>query len=299
MYRGQKGFLDATVAFIKGGLDLGQPVLVAAIKPRLEVLRGTLGADAGRVFFADMGLLGHNPAGIIPRWRTFVAEHAGPGRPVRGIGEPIWAGRRPAELAECQIHEALLNLAVDPDQPLWLRCPYDADVLPGDVLEEAARSHPILDGEGGYRGSTSYSGIHHARGLFRRPLPEPPLDGELVAFRAGEVADVRERTERVATAAAMERRRARSMAVVAGALAAVCRADGDRGRARIWVDPEAVNCEFTDGGGLDDLLIGRRAGSAGNDGSLDHAVWLASHLCDLVQVRSTWRGITIRILNWR
>ena len=38
--------------------------------------------------------LGANPARIIPAWQEFVAEHAAPGRRVRGIGEPIWAGRR-------------------------------------------------------------------------------------------------------------------------------------------------------------------------------------------------------------
>ena len=44
-----------------------------------------------------METLGRNPARIISAWHDFVAAHGGAGRPLRGIGEPIWPGRiRPA-----------------------------------------------------------------------------------------------------------------------------------------------------------------------------------------------------------
>ena len=58
-----------------------------------------------------MAEIGANPACIIPAWRDFVDECAEAGRAIRGIGEPIWADRSPAELVECQRHESLLNLA--------------------------------------------------------------------------------------------------------------------------------------------------------------------------------------------
>ena len=64
------------------------------------------------------------PPESFPPGRSSWTHHAG--RPVRGIGEPIWPGRRPEELLECQLHEALLNVAVDPEVPFWLICPYDA-----------------------------------------------------------------------------------------------------------------------------------------------------------------------------
>lgn len=82
--------------------------------------------------------LGRNPARIIPAWQRFV-DGAG-GRPVRGIGEPIWPGRRAEELLECRLHGALLNVAVDPGLPFWLRCPYDTRQLSPGVVEEAFRS---------------------------------------------------------------------------------------------------------------------------------------------------------------
>ena len=120
--------------------------------------------------------LGRNPACIIPAWQSFLDDCSGAGRPARGIGEPIWVGRRPEEIAECQLHESLLNLAIDPDLPFWLVCPYNAGRLEPPVIAEAHRSHhAILDGAI-YRGSTSYGGRAHIESLFHAQLP--PLAGE-------------------------------------------------------------------------------------------------------------------------
>ena len=85
-------------------------------------------------------------AGTVPFIQEGVAagEHALDGQAVRGIGEPIWSGRRAAELVECQLHEALLNVAVEPDVPLWLLCPYDVQTLPAEVVTEAHRSHEVI-----------------------------------------------------------------------------------------------------------------------------------------------------------
>ncbi len=141
LYRGTDDFVDALVPFIRDGLELDQPVMVAVIEPRASALRTALGSDAEAVVFVDMALLGANPARIIPAWQAF-ADDAG-GRPIRGVGEPIWAGRRPVEVAEGQFHEALLNLSPEGDTPLWLVCPYDADALDPAVIEEAFRSHPF------------------------------------------------------------------------------------------------------------------------------------------------------------
>lgn len=82
----------------------GEPLLVAVSASRIELPKDVLGGHAEQVNFADMRVLGSNPACIIPAWRRFLAEWAPDGRPVRGIGEPIWVGRSEAELTECQLH---------------------------------------------------------------------------------------------------------------------------------------------------------------------------------------------------
>ena len=44
---------------------------------------------------------------------------------------------------ECQLHEALLNVAFGASTPLWLLCPYDLEALTADVIDEAwVRSSP-------------------------------------------------------------------------------------------------------------------------------------------------------------
>jgi anti-sigma regulatory factor (Ser/Thr protein kinase) len=111
LYAGQEEFLDGTVAFIRDGLEAGEPTMVMVSAAKIDLLKGELRGDADCVGFADMGEVGANPARIIPAWSDFVGDHGGADRRLRGIGEPIWAARSDAELVECQRHESLLNLA--------------------------------------------------------------------------------------------------------------------------------------------------------------------------------------------
>ena len=153
MWSGLAAFLAHTVPFVTEALDDGVRVMVAVPGARWAPLREALGRSANRVRYVDMAALGRNPARILPVWIDFIAENGGGTRPLRGIGEPIWAGRRHPEVVECQLHEVMLNLAVPADVPLWLLCPYDVENLPAEVIHEARRSHPAVagDGPGGHR----------------------------------------------------------------------------------------------------------------------------------------------------
>ena len=213
LYRGEDDFLAGTVPFVCDGVAAGQPVMVAIRGSRLPALRSALGPAAAEVLFVDMTELGHNPARIIPGWRRFLDQRCVDDQPVRGVGEPIWAGRRPAEVAEAQLHEALLNVAVDPDTPMWLRCPYDVESLTEAELAEAARSHPILVESGTLRGSCSYAGMQHVEDLFAADLPEPDQPAEGIALPATP-AEVAALVDRHAEAAGLAAERA--AAAVAG-----------------------------------------------------------------------------------
>jgi len=297
VYRGDDDFLDVTAPFVLDAVSLGQPVMVAVTLPRLLQLQAAVGPDAPGVTYVDMGELGANPARIIPAWRTFVDEQGRDGRPVRGIGEPVWAGRRATEIAECQLHEALLNLAVEPDTPLWLLCPYDADALPAPVLEEAARSHPSLREGEHYRGSTSYGGVHHVDRLFGGRLPDPPEGTAATGFARDDIADIRRRVSRFATAAGLGSDRATDLVLAAAEVATnSVRHGGGRGVLRMWQQGDAVSCDFTDRGHITDPLAGRRIPSLCTEGG--RGLWLANQLCDLVQIRSTTAGTTVRLVSW-
>lgn len=285
VYRGDDGYVDALVPFLREGVDNGEPALVAVPGARkLGLLRDALGRDrAARVRFVDMADLGRNPAHIIPAWLDFVAAHAG--RPVRGIGEPIWAGRRPEELAECQLHEAMLNVVVDPGTPFQLRCPYDAVALGADVLAEAHRGHGDRDG------------VAHVHGLFAGDLPPAPAAAVALAFGADDVRNVREAVRREAIAADVRYERIDDLVLAVHELAtnSIIHAGG-RGELRIWGTTDAFVVEVTDAGHLADPLTGRLPPDLARVGG--RGVWLAHRLCDLVQVRSSERGTTIRISTW-
>ena len=296
LYESEEEFLTGTVPFILDGVAAGQPVMVALVPERLQLLRTAVGAESARVSWVDMTELGGNPGRIVPAWRRFVDEHGTPGTPVRGIGEPIWLGRRPAEVEECQLHEALLNLAIEPDTPLWLRCPYDAHSLPPAVVEESLRSHPALVAGGDYRGSTLYGGASHAAAMFAGELPEPTEVEEREFDRRG-VADVRHLVQsRAAALGVSPARRADLALAVTEAANNSIRHGGGRGALRVWHDSGSLTCEVRDDGHIADLLVGRRMPEPTQPSS--RGLWLVHQLSDLAQIRSSTRGSTVRMTCW-
>ncbi|MCU1431708.1 MAG: hypothetical protein JWP95_813 [Actinotalea sp.] len=221
LWHGTDDFVAQTVPFLQDAVAQGIPVMVAVPGAHWEPVRAELGAAADEVDYVDMTVLGHNPARIIPAWSDFIARNGGGTRPVRGIGEPIWAGRRPQELVECQIHEALLNLAVPAETPLWLLCPYDTENLDDDVLAEASRSHPTLVHDGGLVASGTYGGPEHPLALATRPLAPPPAHRDELAFGDGELGDVRRVVRRHAAEAGLTGRRAGDLVVGVIEIAAI------------------------------------------------------------------------------
>lgn len=286
-------FLAGTVPFISDGLAAEEPVMVAVIQARQRLLREALGSDADDVMFVDMAELGRNPARIIPAWRHFLDEHAATPQPVRGIGEPIWMGRRPEEIAESQLHEALLNVAVEPDTPFWLMCPYDAGSLGPEVIEEAYRSHPAIVDAGQYRGSPSYAGRTHVDTVFGTDLGDLGPDFRELTFFSGEddtslVAEI----ALSAYAAGIPADRAADFAAgVHELVQSSIRRGASSGSVRIWTVGHALIYEVRDATVVRDPLLGRRG--SGRDG-----VWAANQLCDLVQLRSTPAGTTVRVHCW-
>src|SRR6267378_1754748 len=99
-YSGPDAFLAGTLPLIDRTLEREGPVLVAAREANLELLRDALGERAGGVRFADMRVLGRNPARIISAWHQFLEAAASRGAPALGVAEPIWPGRSVAELTE-------------------------------------------------------------------------------------------------------------------------------------------------------------------------------------------------------
>jgi anti-sigma regulatory factor (Ser/Thr protein kinase) len=293
-YSDFEGFVDGTLPFIRDSVAAGEPILVVLGRDKIDALRERLNGEAEAVLFADMAEVGANPARIIPAWQQFISDHAGGGRRLRGIGEPIWAGRSAAELAECQRHEALLNIAfADPE--LWLLCPYDTGSLEAAVIEAARRNHPFVTDAGVSRPSSSFAGAEQLAAPFDEPLPPPPADAVMQSIASAEgLRDMRTFVIRHAVEAGLSGLATSDLVFAANELAAnSVKHGGGSGELYLWREGGAVVCEVRDRGRISDPLVGRTRPAA--DCINGRGLWMANQLCELVQIRSLAEGAVVRV----
>jgi anti-sigma regulatory factor (Ser/Thr protein kinase) len=290
MYEGLAEFLDGTSAFVREGLDARESVVVAVPEPRLTALSDHLGGPSERLAFVDMAELGRNPARIIPALQA--ALDANPGQRLRWVGEPVWPGRRRCENVEGERHEALLNVAFG-DAPVSILCPYDVGGLDAAVLVGAQRTHPVVHASGRRWDSLLYGDpclVAQAAAHPLDPAPatahERPVDHDLFALRRF----VRDR----ASAAGLLGARLDDLLLAANEAAAnTLLHGGGSGVLRLWHHDDEVVCEIADSGRIDDPLAGRRIPGASQPGG--RGLWLMNQLCDLVQLRSSPHGLTLRL----
>lgn len=293
-YDGAGDLVPSILPFIREGVDRGEPVLVALLPDRLDRVEAALGPDATRVDFVDMGELGANPACIIPEWRRFLEDTREEG-PVRGVGEPVWSGRRDEEIDEAVLHEALLNLAFEHGPGWQLVCPYDTSVLPQHVIGEAVRSHPVAVRAAEH--PAVYAGPADAVERFARPLPLPPADTDAWDFGPHDLAGLRTLAAGTARAAGVTRARVDDLVLAAHELATnSVLHGGGAGVLRVWTEPGAFVLEITDSGRIADPLVGRTL--LGEMAESGRGIWMANQLCDLVQVRSGDQGTAVRLFSW-
>jgi anti-sigma regulatory factor (Ser/Thr protein kinase) len=278
-YRDDDEFLAGVVPFLRGALEAGARAVAAVPGARIEMLEGELGEDGELVRFADMEQVGRNPARIIPFWQAFLDEHGAGDGPVRGIGEPVWPQRTPDEVEECRLHEWLLSFAFDGGRAWSLLCPYDSGALADAVLEEAARTH---------------SGVGSPPPPFAGTLSTPPPAAEALDFDRATLREVRLLVAERARHAGLQAPRVGDLVSAASEVAAnSILHGGGRGRLSLWVEDGRLLVEAEDRGLIDEPLVGRVRPTVTQDGG--RGLWLANHLCDLVQIRSGPEGTNVRL----
>ncbi|WP_410639134.1 anti-sigma factor RsbA family regulatory protein [Amycolatopsis sp. lyj-346] len=287
-YRGAAEYLAGTVPFVWGGLAADEPVAVAVPGENLELLRRELGADAARVRLLDMTEAGRNPGRIIPGvLRAFADSH--PGRPVRIIGEPIWAARSAVEYPACAQHEALINLAFAGRDGTIL-CPYDADALAPDVLADAEVTHPVLVDGAGSRTSPAYDPAA-VIARYNQPLPVPAGTFELTDTT--DLAAVRALAHVRAAACGLSDDQVADVEVVVTELLSNSVEHGSgSGTVRFWGGDGEFTCEVHDRGRLTDPLAGRHPASPTQPRG--RGLLLVNHLADLVRLHTGDDGTTFR-----
>jgi anti-sigma regulatory factor (Ser/Thr protein kinase) len=292
-YAGSEEFMGGTLSFIRQAVAAEEPILVVLAAAKIVALRQELNRDDALVSFADMAEIGSNPARIIPAWQQFVSEQHAPGRRLWGIGEPICAGRKPAELDECERHEALLNVAFE-NPEFSLLCPYDTVALPPTVIDEARRNHRLVREDGVSRTSSAFPGPDVLAARFQRPLVPPPPHATSLEFDAGTLPQLRSFVMGRAVALGLTADRADDLVLAANEVATNSLVHGGgTGTVWLWREPDSVVCEVRDRGTITDQLAGRERPALLSEGH--RGLWLANQLCELVQIRSTPTGTTIRL----
>jgi anti-sigma regulatory factor (Ser/Thr protein kinase) len=296
LWSGTDAFVRATADFVRDGLSAGERVVVALPSPRLRLVRAALGEASRHVTFADMEVLGSNPACIIQAWVDFVAESGD--RPSRGVGEPLWAGRSQAETIECQLHETLLNDAIPATAPLWLRCPYEVSAFPDEVIHEALHSHPwVAEADGTALANESYGGARLGATGFAAALPDPPAASILRVVTRDTLRSVRDLALHVARVCGVNDQRAADLGLALHELGVNTVVHGPgTGTLRLWRTRDALVCELSNTGVVADPLTGRLA--PGSDEPDGRGLWMVNQLCDLVQLRSSALGTTVRVHTW-
>jgi anti-sigma regulatory factor (Ser/Thr protein kinase) len=281
LYAGDEAFVERVAGFLRAGVEAGDTMLAVVDAPKIVRLVRALGPDADRVEWEDMRRVGKNPGLIINRWLEFVAAQP-PGTTMRGVGEPVNADRRAAEREECHVHEALLNVALAPETPLWLVCPYDTTTLTDDDLAHARRNHPIVaNGDGLARSSVTHERIDPFAGTFADPDFTVHKFGYDVASLSGARRFARDEARRAGVSGARLDEFVLAMSEIASNSVLH---GGGQGVLRCWSEPDRFVCEIEDAGRMKEPLAGRVRPIAGRGSG--YGLWIAQRLCDLVQVRS-------------
>ncbi|MBN1092965.1 sensor histidine kinase [Blastococcus sp. TML/M2B] len=244
-----------------------------------------------------MSTLGANPARIIGAWDEVVAAAGVAGCGLRGVGEPAWPGRRDAEYVDCRLHELLLNTAFG-GGPAWrLLCPYDQAHLPRAVRTGALQSHPLVSSAGRRRPSTAYSRAAAAE-TFGAPLPQRTDVALRGSYGADDLRAIRGTVASFARSCGLAGAQVEALELAASEVVTnSLRHGGGRGTLALWDTEDAAVVEFGDGGHIADPLVGRRRPPPDRPGG--RGLHLVNQLCDLVQVRSSSLGTTVRITTWR
>jgi anti-sigma regulatory factor (Ser/Thr protein kinase) len=291
-YEGLGGFEERILPFIAHEIAAGADVLVMADPGQTALIRHRLGPAWPSLRFEDSRALGTNPARLMPRWTDFVADATSSDRPLVGVGALRYE-RTPAERIECELHEALLNVAFADSAPWRLVCPYDVS---GDseAPGEARRTHPSVIEGGHVLPSATYLGIGAAALTMGDPLPKRPPEASDLPFERADLPGVRGFLRAHLNGSRLSLSRVDDLLLAAHEAATNCiRHGGGAGHIGVWREDARVICEVAGNGLITDPLVGRRRPDPRRGSGM--GLWIVNQVCDLVQIRSGPEGTVVRM----
>jgi anti-sigma regulatory factor (Ser/Thr protein kinase) len=272
-------------------LDDGGPVVAVLDEPTRTEVRHALGDDADRVEYHDPSTVHRLPPFTVAvRWArlgrlvdtpdgraTVVGQHVA-GLP--GCGETHWAR------LDIGLNVALAGL------PVTVLCPYRTDV------QELARVHATHPHVTTAQGSAASDGYREpAEALVEFPPPPAPDLGAPTAeltFTASGLGELRYLVAEVAAQGRTDPDRVADLVLAVNEIGSNSVEHGSgRGVLRLWASGDGVTAEVTDSGTAHLPFPGMVAPAT--TGVRGRGLWLASELCDVLQVWSDPAGTVVRL----
>jgi anti-sigma regulatory factor (Ser/Thr protein kinase) len=300
-------YLFPAVADLTPVIVIATPDHIASIEARLAEAGADLAAARSRGLFlardaaeTSRGFMAAgwpDPAGFWRAITPLLRQAAAAGRPVRVYGEMV------ALLWDAGLVGAAIEL-----EAMWneLAAQYDFSLLCGyaqqsvlgdghlDDLTEVCRLHgPVF---GAPTGAASGSRVRLAVSGSRadEPLTSPPDDAAVMRYQA-DLSQVRGFAAAYARQAGLPPDRVNDLILAVGELTAntLAHTNGP-GTLTVWATGGDVICQVQDGGHITVPLPGRVLPDPVADGG-GRGLWLVHQVCDLVQIRTSRAGTTIRV----
>jgi anti-sigma regulatory factor (Ser/Thr protein kinase) len=281
--------VSSAVTVLRDGLDRDERLIFLGSEVKVAHVREALGDDANEVSLVPTDEHGRNPGRITTLLDSF--RSAGDGRRSLGVIENVYATRTPHAQAEAHLTDSALNSPSLQAWPMSIICMFDAGALDAAAVAELRRAHPIIRGEADP--NRDYD-ARHVETLYDAVLPSPPEDAAALDVTGPQLGDMREFVRTFADQQHVAPDRVDDLVLAANEIGTnSVRHGGGRCTVRMWSTGESVICEVTDAGHIRDPLVGRFAPPP--DAASGRGLWLANHLCDLVQIRSSRRGTVVRL----
>jgi anti-sigma regulatory factor (Ser/Thr protein kinase) len=287
-------FLAIVASFVRGGVDAGEPTVVALDDRHIELIRSASAASPHLSFVSGMHdrpacvlksldkvLRGYLAAGA--RQIRIVAEVPHP-----GVGVPWeWWAR----------YEATVNHAFA-RFPLWALCPYDRRVTPAEVLSDVAQTHPYLASSDGRRViNDRYTDPRAFLAQGRSPRADPlEISSPVLELVNPAASAARRAVLQAARASHLSAGDVEDLVIAVSETVtnAICHGRPPVGL-RLWVARDRIVVTVTDqGSGPSDPFAGLLPAPKAPAGGL--GLWLTHQLCSLVTFDHREDGFTIRLI---
>jgi anti-sigma regulatory factor (Ser/Thr protein kinase) len=289
--------LAVALPFLDEGLRAGDLVVLSCAAETVELIRSALGADAARVESEPRAsLLGSRAPDALEIARRFLdrAQESGSGR-LRVLAG-IDFGEDPADWREGQRYESVTNRLLT--DAVSAMCLYDRRLVPAELLESVAATHPYLVHGTDWRTNPAFQdpGVY----VPSLPLPRASVeDGDPVfdVENAPTLAALRHQLGAVLAALVPERDQREDLHLGAAEIAANAFRHGVRPvSARVWADGDRVICVISDRGtSYTDPLSGFIPAHGLDLSKGGMGLWLARKLWDHVDVLPTDTGLSVRL----